>query len=902
MLYGRSAETARIDDLLDAARTGRSAALLLRGGPGVGKSALLDYAAKRATGLRVLRCTGIESESELAFAALHLLLRPGLGDLDALAEPQAAALRGAFGLAATTGDDRFLIGLAALSLLAELAGDRPLLCLVDDAQWLDRASADALLFASRRLDAEGVVVLFGARDEGPAAPGVEELKLTGLDREASGLLLDEHTPGLRPHERERVLAESDGNPLALLELPGAAAGAAELGSLPLPQRIQDAYHRQVIRLARPTRTFLLVAAAEETGDLAATLRAAELLGGTAAAADEAERHGLITMRDLTVVFRHPLVRAAVYQGATFAERRAAHQALAGVLSGEQDSDRRAWHLAAAASGPDEAIAAELERTALRARERLGYAAAAAALERAAMLTPDRPERAGRLVAAAESAFDAGLPAAAGTLAGQAIRFAGDPRALARIASLRAQVAAGRGSTRAAHEILIAASGPIEELDPDTNVLMLVEAVRAAWFIGEPALMKVAADRLRAAPPPQDALVPLIHAGLALDDLTTGQVGRALPPIAALVAFGRGLPDGLVGTRTNAAGIALLNGDFEAAREIGLAVVRECRTDGMIGRLPVIQLALTLAETFLNRFRDAEATAAEGLRLAVDTDQPNHAAHLRAVLAWLAAFEGDEHRCRTLAEQSLQYFSIDGVINGATVAHWALATLDLGLGRLEAALDRLETTALGPARHQMDVTYFAPDQIEAAVRLGRPDRATQPMARFTVWADAVQYPWAQALLHRCRALTGPDHEAEDDYAAALRLHTDRERPFEHARTELLYGEWLRRGRRQSDARGHLRNALTLFERTGAKPWADRARAELRAAGERVTATGGDLHLLDLLTPQERQVVRLAATGATNRDIAAQLFLSPRTISHHLYRAFPKLGVTTRIELAHLHFGD
>jgi DNA-binding CsgD family transcriptional regulator len=600
MLHGRSAEVARIDDLLAAARDGRSGVLVIRGEAGVGKTALLDYAAA-AAGMRVLRGTGIESEAELPFAALQLLLRPGLGLIDMLPPPQARALRGAFGLAGTPGApgaDRFLIGLAALSLLSELAGDGALLGLIDDAHWLDRASADALLFAARRLESEGVVLLIVAREDGFDAPGLPELPLGRLGRDASRALLAERAPGLSPGLADRVLAEADGNPLALLELPVAlseASGApvalaASLdlpAPLPLPRRLQQTYYRQVAALPALTRTFLLVAAAEETGDLGLVRRAAQALGVPATASGAAERSGLIIVDAPAMAFRHPLVRAAVYQGATSAEREGAHAALAGalddLLTGELGADRRAWHRAAAAAEPDERVAAELEQTANRARQRLGHAAAAAALERAARLTPDQPERARRLIAAAGAALDAGRPNAAIALAGQGQSLTAEPGALAEIARVRAWVAMERGAMHRVHELVVAGAGPIAGSDPMTAAAMLRLGAVAGWWAGD-----------------------------------------------------------------------------------------------------------------------------------------------------------------------------------------------------------------------------AP----------------------------------------------------------------------------------------------LRAALALFDRTGVRPWADRARVELRAAGEPAAAGASAPDRLSPLTPQELQVVRLAASGATNRDIAAQLFISPRTVSHHLYRAFPKLGVTNRTALARL----
>ncbi|HEX4705714.1 MAG TPA: LuxR C-terminal-related transcriptional regulator [Pseudonocardiaceae bacterium] len=949
MLHGRAGEVATIDDLLAGARAGRSAALVVRGGAGLGKSALLDHAALLAGDMRVVRATGIQSEAELAFAALHLLLRPGLGRLDELPAPQAAALRGALGLAVTDGDDRFLIGLAALSLLAELADGAALLCIVDDAHWLDGASADALLFAARRLDAEGIVLLFAARDTGFAAQGLPELRLGPLDRAAARALLDEHSPDLPGSVADRVLAEADGNPLALLELPGTPAGTPTMAPLPLPGRLQETYYQQVTALPAATRRFLLVAAAEETGDLTAILLACVTLGGTADAIGAAEQAGLVTVANLTVTFRHPLIRAAVYQGAVFADRCAAHSALAIVLTGDQDADRRAWHLAGAATGPDEDIAAALEHTATRARQRRGYAAAAAALERAAMLTPQRATRALRLIAAAESAGDAARPIAAVTLADQAAVLTEDPLAQARIARVHARVDIERGAMRAAHQRLVAAAGPIATLDPTAATVMLVEAGRAASWLGDLELAREADAGLRSLAG-HPALAPLVSGALAMPDLLAGNPDRALPQLTNLVATYRANPPHVASTtdrrnppgaensapppdrrnppgdnsapptgrrnppgvedagpvdrqssrsardaRLFASSVALLVGDFDAARDIGLALARECRADGTIGLLPLIHTNVAFAEMQLNRFAEATATATEGLRLAADTGQSLRVVYLRGILAGLAAIEGDGARCRELSDLVRQDSAADGLVTIITWTEWALAMVDLGAGRFDAALERLEAASAGPARYHLNATYFAADQVEAAVRLGQPERAAEPLARFAAWADAAAMPWADAVAHRCRALVEPD--AERHYTEAIRLHAGSGRLFERARTELLYGEWLRRARRGADSRAPLRDALNRFTHIGAARWADRARAELRAAGEAPAATE-TADLIGVLTPQELQVVRLAAVGATNRDIAAQLFLSPRTISHHLYRAFPKLGVTTRTALARL----
>jgi DNA-binding CsgD family transcriptional regulator len=935
MLHGRSGETARVDELLAGARAGHSGVLVLRGEPGVGKTALLDYAAAGATGMRVLRGTGIESEAELPFAALHLLLRPGTGRLGVLPPPQAAALRGAFGLAgapAAVGADRFLIGLAALSLLAELAeaelaGDGALLCLIDDAHWLDRASADALLFAARRLEEEGVVLLFAAREDGFDASGLPELTLGRLGRDASRALLAERVPGLPPGVADRVLAEAAGNPLALLELPaaldelpagpgdsrvspaGLAASPQFPAPLPLPRRIQQSYYRQVAGLPAAARTFLLVAAAEESGDLGLVRRAARALGVPAAAADTAERSGLIIADAQAVAFRHPLVRAAVYQGATSAERAAAHAALAAALdeplTGDLGADRRAWHRAAAVAGPDESVAAELEQAAARARQRLGHAAAAAALERAARLTPDRPGQARRLIAAAGAALDAGRPDAAAALAGRAQHLTAEPGPLAEIARVRAWVAMDRGAMRSVHELVVAGAGPIAGSDPAAAAGMLLLGAIAGWWAGDAKLVQDVADRMAGLGPSGPGPGALVFAGLvpgpgvlqAMADLLAGRPAPAVPRLAELVAAVRRDRPEHLDVRFYAANMAMLAGDFGSAGDLMLSTALACRTQGVIRFLAPLSLGLSYAYFGQTRFRAAAEAAAEGLRLAQDTGQPVRVAGLHSMLALLAAVGGDEPRCRELAARALGQFAAEEVANVATVAEWALALLDLGLGRYAAALERFELTASGPLRHYIQPLLFTPDQIEAAARLGAAGRAAEPLARFAAWAEATGQPWALAVRHRCQALA-QDGDPGPHYREALRLHAGSGRPFEHARTALLYGEWLRRNRRGTDARAHLRAALALFERTGARPWADRARAELRAAGEPVAPGAPAPDRLSLLTPQELQVARLAASGATNRDIAAQLFISPRTVSHHLYRAFPKLGVTNRTALARL----
>jgi len=525
-LYGRSMEQSVVDGLLAGARAGRSGVLVVRGDPGVGKTTLLDYAAAAAgaatsgggvaggaspgdgappgvAGIRVLRGVGVESEAELSFAGLHVLLGPALSRRFALPRPQRDALDGAFGLRRAESCDRFLVGLAVLSLLAELAGDGPLLCLVDDAHWLDRSSAEALMFAARRLDAEGIAVIFAARDHDAPfpAPGLPVLRLGGLDAAAAAALLSEHGAGLPPEARCRVLAEARGNPLGLIELcaaykdRGPAAGPGGAGPA-LTDRLQQAFEGQVRWLPGNTRALLLVAAAEGSGELGVVLDAAGVLGAAAADLGPAEQAGLVRVADGAVAFRHPLVRAAVYQGAVLGRRLAVHRALAGALRNPADAGRRAWHLAAAATGPDEGVAAELERTAAEASARSGYAAAAAAYERAVQLTADPAAQAGRLTLAAAAAAEIGDFDRARGLAARAADQANDPVVQATLANVRALADFAQGRLPNAHRLLVGGAAQIAGLDPPRAARMLMYAMHIAWFLGDRALMADTADRLK----------------------------------------------------------------------------------------------------------------------------------------------------------------------------------------------------------------------------------------------------------------------------------------------------------------------------------------------------------------------------------------------------------------------
>ncbi|MFJ4666685.1 helix-turn-helix transcriptional regulator [Kitasatospora purpeofusca] len=924
MLYGRERERAAVDALLDGARGGRSGVLLLRGEPGIGKTAVLEYAVAAAgDGFRVVRATGVEYEAELPFAGLSLLLSSGLDRLDALPGPQRRSLEGAFGLGEPAGGaDRLLTGLATLGLLAELASEQPLLCVVDDVQWLDRSSLDALLIAARRLQAEGVALLLAARDTGagegaggaevgvgdggPARPGtaagplagLPELRLTGLAEPDAVRLLDDRSgaartgPALTGPARRRLLAEAAGNPLALVELPSTEADLAS-GGLALTSRLRIAFHGQVTGLPPATQTLLLVAAAEENGELDVVLAAAAELGAGADALEPAERAGLVAVgADRRFAFRHPLLRAAVLQRAPLQQRLAAHRALGEAL---EEGDRRTWHLALAATAPDAGLADALERTAARAEARGAHGGAAAAYERAAGLTPDRDGATRRLVLAAEAATEEGKLELAEALADRAGARTDSVFAHALLDQVRAVAHFWRGAYPAAYRLLLDAAAT--DIEPAHAARMLLQAFHAAWYVGEEPVATVL-DRLAALPLGADEpLAPLARHLPAAVLPALGRPAGSLPDVRATAAAARKAGAESPVDLVQLCGATLVLGRDHETLELAAELTAEARAKGTVGVLPTLQFFLAEAELFHGRHRDAEVTATEGLALARDTGQAQWTSQLASLLACAAALAGADERCAELAAAALVPGSAAPAA-GEPWAHWALALLDLGRGRAAAAADRLHTLTTGPYRHHVGATRAVPDLVEAAVRLGEPERAAEPYERFARWAAAAGTPWAEALRLRCQALLGPDELAESAYRAALDLHEGAHRPFERARTALLYGEWLRRERRRTDARPHLGAALEVFERLGAEPWADRARTELTATGTAAPAPAAAEGALTVLTPQELQIARLAARGLTNRDIAAQLFLSPRTVGHHLYKAYPKLGIASRTELAAL----
>jgi DNA-binding CsgD family transcriptional regulator/tetratricopeptide (TPR) repeat protein len=901
VLYGRDADCAAVRDRLDAARVSRSSVEVVRGEPGVGKTALLEYAAEQARDLGVLRGVGVESEVALPFAALHQLLYPVLDRLPALPAPQAAALGGAFGITPGRSDDPFLVAVAVLTLLGEVSADGGLLCLVDDAQWLDQASADVLRFVARRLDAEGLVLLFAARDgerRAFATSGLPERRLRGLEPRSAAALLDETAPGLAARVRARLVDRTAGNPLALLELPrqltaGQRSGFEALPDrLPLGRSIEGIFADRASGLPQSTQELLLIAAAEESGDLGTVLRAAAGAGIAPDALDEAERAGLVTVRDGQLHFTHPLVRSAVYQRTTFARRQNVHRNLAAILSGPEDVDRCAWHLAAATPEHDDRVAAALEDSADRARRRGGVAAAADALERAAHLSEHSSERGRRLLGAANDAWLANQRDRADKLLTVAEHLVEDRVQRARAEQLAGLMELRRGMPEKAYRILLRGAAAFVDIDTHTALETLVLAGEAAAFIGEPGLA-TEVGRLALAlpdnPSPEDRSMRALLVGLA--SALRGDPADGIGLLREVVEGALGLDDPaqlLWGGRA-----ALYLGELDVARALYERGVDQAEVSGAVGMLAVLLDRVAWTDAVAGRPAQAAASAERGLELAGELGLDAGVA--LGSLALVAAIRGDEQACRAAAERAHALAQARHLRIVAAAADWALGLLDLGLGRPAEALARiLELT--GSGGHPGILLWAVPDLVEAAAWSGRPERCAAVVERFERWARGSGLPVPAAAAERCRGLLSHGDEAVEHFVAALGYDPSAQRPFERARTELALGETLRRMRRRSDARVHLRNAMDVFERLGAAPWADRARAELRATGE--TVRRRDPSTVEQLTPQELLIARLAGGGVSNPDIAAKLFLSRRTVEYHLRKVFTKLGVTSRLELVNV----
>jgi DNA-binding CsgD family transcriptional regulator len=905
-LRGRQRECEALERCIEGARDGHGNALVMRGEPGVGKSALLDYLVEQSAGCRVERLAGVESEMELPFAGLNQLCAPLLGDLKKLPEPQRDALATALGLSSGPPPSQFLVGLAVLTLLAEVGEEQPLVCAVDDAHWLDQVSAASLLFAARRLVAEHVTLVFAVRDpsEHLDLTGMSELAVGPLSDSESRALLNSVIPGpIDEQVRERIVAETRGNPLALIELPWSlapaelAGGFAELRATPLASVLEQRFLQRIEALPGDTRQLLLISAVEPTGDVALLWRAAELLGIAVAAAGPAEGAGLLEL-DTHVRFRHPVVRSAVALAATPEERRTVHRALADATDSELDPDRRAWHRARGTAGLDESVAAELERGAARARSRGGLAAAAAFLTSAVTLTPDASRRAERALTAARTKRDAGALEEALDLLH--VVEAGPPDALrtAEIEHLRGQIAVDQRGGGNAARLLLHAAQLLEPLDADLARAAHLESLGAAIWAngleGENPLLEAAeaAADASADPTPSRPADLLLEAFtvrvMAGHGVAVTEMVRALDAVRRVEVeaedVGRWL--WMVGNR-GAGQLALELWDFESWEDLARRQTRIARERGALVQLQFGLNFLASVRLVAGDLTEAEELIDEDRSIAQATNNPP-IAYCGMLLAALAGSESD---AAELIDATAREASARGQGRVVGFADYASALLYNGLGRYDAARDaawrafRRDLLGLG--------TLVAPELVEAASRTGDADAGTVALTWLSERAAAVPTDWALGIEARSRALLDTSENAEASYHESIeRLGTTRLR-LDLARSQLLYGEWLRRAGRRVDARKQLRAAHELLLDMRADAFADRARRELLATGETVRKRTVDTRLD--LTPQEAQIARLAAGGETNPEIGSQLFISARTVEWHLRKVFTKLGISSRKEL-------
>ena len=900
-LLGRVRECALLDGLLSDIRQGQSRSLVLRGEAGIGKTALLEDMCERADGLLLVRGAGIECEAELAFAGLHHMCSQMVEEkLDLLPDPQREAIRRAFGDSADGPPDPFLLGLGVLNRLANVAEDQPVVCVVDDAQWLDRASVQTLAFVTRRLDAEAVGVVFAVRDRIEQLDGLPELVVSGLDPDdADELFCSVLTAPLDRAVRERFIDETRGNPLALLELPRELSAAELAGGFGIqdafgvPTRVEESFQRRCEELPDETRLLMLIAAAEPVGDPLLLWRSASMLGVAPAAAEAAEAAGLLKL-GMRVMFRHPLVRSAVYRMAAPDERRRVHRALATATDPDVDPDRRAWHAARGASGPDEDIAAALERSAGRAQARGGVAAAAAFLVRAVELSPEAAARAGRALEAAEAKYLAGSAEDALRLAVVAERGPINEFQRARIAALRGRVATMQRRAGDAPPLLLDAARGLERFDRgvarDTYRDAFIAGIYAGRFAGETGLAEVAAAVRSAAPsaePPSatdellDSAALLIDAGWAAG---AGRVQRALADFR--VAPISQEPD--LHWLFLACRMAQYVWDEDAWDALGGRILERVRDSGVLSLRPMAAAVRVGWELFAG-----DLVAASALVVEQDTVQKaiggDRSPGSRIALA---AFRGREAEVAELNEATTR----DAVARGdgpwVSMLHWSTAVLYNGLGRYDEALTAAQLGAEYPPDLSVS-SWTLSELVEAAARCGRPEAAEDALGRLAEMARACGSDWVLGVQARARADVADQGDADALHSHAIDCLARTRFRTELARTRLLYGEWLRREGRRVDAREHLHTAHGMLASMGMEAFAERARRELLATGEKVRKR--TVETRDDLTAQERQIAELARDGLSNPEIGARLFLSPRTVEWHLRKVFGKLGIHSRYEL-------
>jgi DNA-binding CsgD family transcriptional regulator len=883
MLIGRDPEQRLIESLLEDARNGASAALLIRGEAGIGKTALLDHAGE-SSGFRILRCAGTEPEHDLTFAGLEQLLRPLHACVERLPDPQASALECALGIGGEPVEDRLLLGLATLNLLAEATGEGPLLCLVDDLQWVDGPSAQALLFAARRLGAEGVVMLFGVRDDPGSwfeAPGLAQLTLAPLsEADARELMGSTRQASLGQAARRQLLQQARGNPLALLELPVEDLGRA--GAMGL----DGAFRARVAGLPSAAHALLLLAAASESEETRTWSELARLGDLPPAARRAGVEAGLIGDVD-TVVFRHPLARSAVYNASSRGEQAGAHRLLA---SGATDPLARALHLAAAASEPDEALAAELEDAASTATRRGAFASAAGVLERSAELSSDPRARVRRLIAAAQANLDAGDSHAASRLAEQALAGTRTAAEQAALAGVNGALELQLGTPATAYELLLAGAHAVAEEDPARALELQAQAMTPAFVAGWPERAFGEAQAFLADLPatdrPHESFLRLFLSSTVSNEDGARDVARTR--LAEALRMGAATEDFRLMVWAAIAGAYL--GDLRSAGELARRAVSLARAAGSFSTLPIALLGSARFDVNAGAFEGAEECAREGIDLTRQLDQENLETCLSAILVRCLAARGQIDECRDLGDVTLNRALAHGLTAAADDVRLGIAELELSLGHGAAARDMIEAVS-----HPLFRLVATPILVEATLLSGDREVGPETLNALAKLGEQAQDPGRLAVLTRTRALLAASSElAEPLFLQALSHQREHGQPFERARTELAYGEFLRRAQRRTEARVQLRAALATFEGLNTPLWAERARAELEATG--ITARKRDPSTLDTLTPQELRIAKLVAGGATNRDVANQLFLSPKTVEYHLRKVFLKLGVSSRVELA------
>jgi DNA-binding CsgD family transcriptional regulator len=903
MLLGRDRELEAITALLESARTGSSGVLVLVGESGIGKSALLDWAAVHATGMRVLRARGVQSEAQIPFAGLHELLRPALDHVGRLPVSQRAALEGALALRPARAHDRAAVGAATLTLLAAHADTGPLAVLIDDAHWLDGSSADALRFALRRLLADPIAVLLTARAGEESLlddAAFTTLPLRGLDEQAATELVRRDAPHASSETALRLHRQTGGNPLALRELSQEPPSEIPL-ELPAPgvTSVAATFLQRARGLPVRSRSALVLAAANDGGETSVFARAAECLGLAVADLVPAEEKRLIEIDARSIGFRHPLIRSAIYGDAPAEQRRAAHRALADALP-DADADRRAWHLALAAVGPDELASSALQQAGERARGRSAYDVASHAFERAAFLATNQAHAATLTHSAAEAAWSGGRGERALTLLDAAGRQTTDEPLLWEIEHLRGHIAVRQGPLDEARSILVAAAERAAVNAPDTAVVMLAEAAEGALFAGDAAGMRGYGERATAleasATGARASFFARITAGMGRILAGDGEHGADLIRSANAVLERADVLDEEPRLLAWAvfSGLWLREaGDDETFVDNAIATAR---TRSALGVLPHLLTYVGIGQMATRRYVEARATLDEAIRLARETGQYTILTGALARLAWLEARSGRTDACHEHADEACSLARELGARLFEIWALTALAELDLGAGDARAALIRFDEQQAALERYEIGDADLspAPERVELHLRLGRDGEARAAAAPFVAAAEAKQQPWALARAARCRALLAGDDDFEPLFEEALTAHTRTPDAFERARTQLTYGARLRRAAARSRARGPLRAALETFDDLGARPWAELARAELAATGE--TARRRDPSTLDELTPQELQISLLLAGGKTTRETAAALFLSPKTIEYHLRNAYRKLDVRSRPELA------